>query len=567
MELQLSGLASGFDWNSMVDQLTDLERLPQKRLLAQQAGLFEKKSTYSSLSTELNVLKSKLESLAEGDVFDQRSVGNSDETVATATVEPSGLQGSYTVSVSQMASASTQVGTSDVGSNLNATSDVSSLTLSNAAFSTTVTDGYFTVNNTQITISSSDTLGSVLTSIQNAIGGSGTAVYNSSSDKIEVNGHGTTIVFGSSTDTSNFLQVAELYNNGTDTVSSANTLGRINPSTALNASNFSTSVTDGGAGSGSFKINGVSISFDVSADSLENVMDRINSSSAGVIATFDPTNDRLQLINKTTGDLGVSMSDETGNFLAATGLSGGSLTRGENMQFTINGGGTLTSFSNTADDALTGVKGLQLTALKTGSTTITIDSDRSGIETSINDMLDQYNKVQTFISTHTGSETSVDGKVTAGVLFGESEVQSISSQLRTLITGQVASLGAGLNEMHDIGISTDGYSNNINLSDSSALNDALVNDLDKVKNLFQDATDGLAVKLLTFVESQADDDGAISDRITSLTDQSTDIDDQVERLENFVQIRRQTMIDSFVAMESAQQKINSQMQFIQSRFG
>ena len=131
----------------------------------------------------------------------------------------------------------------------------------------------------------------------------------------------------------------------------------------------------------------------------------------------------------------------------------------------------------------------------------------------------------------------------------------------------MASLAAGLNEMHDIGISTDGYSNNISLSDSSTLNDALVNDLDKVKSLFQDTTDGLAVKLLAFVESQADDDGAISDRITSLTDQSTDIDDQVDRLENFVQIRRQTMIDSFVAMESAQQKINSQMQFIQSRFG
>ena len=567
MELQLSGLASGFDWNSMVEQLTDLERLPQKRLLAQQAGLFEKKSTYSSLSTELNVLKSKLESLAEGDVFDQRTVGNSDETVATATVESSGLQGSYAVNVSQMASASTQVGTSDVGSNLNATSNVSSLLLSNAAFSTTVTDGYFTVNNTQITVSSSDTLGSILTSIQNAIGGSSTATYNPSTDKIDVNGNGTPIVFGSSTDTSNFLQVAELFNNGTDTVSSSNKLGRVNPSTVLNSSNFSTSVTDGGAGSGSFKINGISISFDTSADSLENVMDRINTSSAGVIATYDPSNDRLQLINKTTGDVGVSMSDETGNFLAATGLSGGSLDRGTNMQFTINGGGTLTSFSNTADDSLTGVQGLQLTALKTGSTTITIDSDRSGIETGINDMLDQYNKVQTFISTHTGSETSVDGKVTAGVLFGESEVQSISSQLRTLITGQVASLGASLNEMHDIGISTDGYSNNISLSNSSALNDALVNDLDKVKNLFQDTTDGLAVKLLAFVESQANDDGAISDRITSLTDQSTDIDDQVERLENFVQIRRQTMIDSFVAMESAQQKINSQMQFIQSRFG
>ena len=93
MELNLSGLASGFDWKSMVDQLTDLERLPQKRLLVQQSGIFEKKSTYSTLTTELNVLKGRLESLATGDLFDQRTVGNSDDTVATALVEASGLQG------------------------------------------------------------------------------------------------------------------------------------------------------------------------------------------------------------------------------------------------------------------------------------------------------------------------------------------------------------------------------------------------------------------------------------------------------------------------------------------
>jgi flagellar capping protein FliD len=105
------------------------------------------------------------------------------------------------------------------------------------------------------------------------------------------------------------------------------------------------------------------------------------------------------------------------------------------------------------------------------------------------------------------------------------------------------------------------------LSDSTALNDALVSDLDKVKTLFQDTTDGIAVKLLAYVESQVDDEGAIADRMNNLTNQSTDIDDQVERLESFVQMRRQAMIDSFVAMESAQQKINQQMQFIQSRFG
>ena len=66
-----------------------------------------------------------------------------------------------------------------------------------------------------------------------------------------------------------------------------------------------------------------------------------------------------------------------------------------------------------------------ITALKTGTTTITIDSDRSGIQKGITDLIDQYNKVQTFIGTYTGFSTSVDGKVKAGVLFGESEVQAI----------------------------------------------------------------------------------------------------------------------------------------------
>jgi len=41
------------------------------------------------------------------------------------------------------------------------------------------------------------------------------------------------------------------------------------------------------------------------------------------------------------------MQDVTGNFLAATGLSGGTLQHGANLQYNINGGGTLTSLSNT----------------------------------------------------------------------------------------------------------------------------------------------------------------------------------------------------------------------------
>ena len=49
-------------------------------------------------------------------------------------------------------------------------------------------------------------------------------------------------------------------------------------------------------------------------------MNNINDSAAGVSASYDPINNRFVLANNTTGDVGISMQDVTGNFLAATGL-------------------------------------------------------------------------------------------------------------------------------------------------------------------------------------------------------------------------------------------------------
>ena len=138
------------------------------------------------------------------------------------------------------------------------------------------------------------------------------------------------ITLGSDTDTSNFLQSAELYNNGTGTtVSSAAALGGVNLSTTLNNANLSTPISDGGSGDGEFTINGVAINYDASTDTVTDVLQRINDSAAGVTATYDSLNNTFQLSNKTTGDVGISLQDVTGNFLAATGLSSGTLQAGK----------------------------------------------------------------------------------------------------------------------------------------------------------------------------------------------------------------------------------------------
>ena len=65
MSLSLAGLASGFDWRSVVDQLADIERAPQRRLRVEQSELGARSSTYTSLKTELEVLDGRIDTLME----------------------------------------------------------------------------------------------------------------------------------------------------------------------------------------------------------------------------------------------------------------------------------------------------------------------------------------------------------------------------------------------------------------------------------------------------------------------------------------------------------------------
>ena len=53
----------------------------------------------------------------------------------------------------------------------------------------------------------------------------------------------------------------------------------------------------------------------------------------GVTASYDSINDRMVLANRTTGDIGIAMEDVSGNFLAATGVTAGTLERGKNLLY------------------------------------------------------------------------------------------------------------------------------------------------------------------------------------------------------------------------------------------
>ncbi len=565
MDLGISGLASGFDWRSLVDQLADVERAPEKRLLTEQTTIQQRNNAFSSIKTQLGVLQNRVKALKEASLFDTRGVTVSKTSAATASAGAGTPLGSYSFNITQLAAAASRQGTADIGAKLSATNDVSGLVLADAAFVNAVTAGTFTVNGKQITVATTDTLQGVFDKISTATGGAVTGSYDSATDRIQLGSAGE-IVLGSATDSSNFLQAAKLANNGTGSISSSAQLGAVRLSKELSGANFATTVTDGGAGAGEFKINGVSISFNAATDSLSNVLSRINNSSAGVLASYDSINDRVVLSNKATGDVGIAIEDVTGNFAAASGLSAGALQRGRNLLYSVNGGGTLSSQTNTITEASSGIPGLSVTVLAQDSFTVDVAVDAAKIKTAISDFVAEYNKTQALINTNTASTTDAKGKVTAGTLAGDRDASDINLTLRRITTGDVGGLSGSIIRLDALGFASNGNDDALATSDAAKLDSAIADNLAGLKDFFTNATSGFAVAFNSYLDHTIGEEGTLVTHQTNLTKQVKDIDTQVTDMEKLVLANRQRMIDSFVAMETAQQKINSQLQYLAKTF-
>jgi flagellar hook-associated protein 2 len=146
MDLGLSGLASGFDWKSLVNQLSDVERAPQKRLRSDQSHIENRNQAYGSVKTQLNVLKNRLDNLSSDSVLQARKASVSDTSILTATAASGVSTGTYELNITQLATASKTLGTSGVGGNLYPTNTVDSGSLSTKGFSPAISAGTITVD-------------------------------------------------------------------------------------------------------------------------------------------------------------------------------------------------------------------------------------------------------------------------------------------------------------------------------------------------------------------------------------------------------------------------------------
>lgn len=545
--------------------------------------LEREKKALASLETKVKALDATIDDMKTASDFLVRktswSTTEDPGPYVTGVADDGTLVGDYKFEVVALATETERGGASDVGQRLSETSDVTGVTLNTMPVHTAITKGFFTVNGVRIEIydpadtptetyavKTTDTLDDLFTAIENSSGGALNVTYSEVTDTMEIDDPGLGEVFvGTSGDTSNFLSVMKLIGNGTSTVTSQSALGSVQLGSSIANSNLTTTAT-----TGEFKLNGFSFTYDVDADSLDSLMQKINASSADVFVSYDPVSDKFALQNQETGSLDLTVEDVSGNLLEAMGLNSTStLTKGVNAQFKLNDGSTITTTSNILKDDVHGVKGLSVTAKKIGTDTIKVEQDETASRKLLDDFIEKFNDIQSFIKIKTNVVVGSDGKLVKADLANNREVVALSRDLRAKVFAAVTSLSGGaIKRIADLHIDFVKDSNELEVTDSTKLNEALKNESITVSALFSDSTDGYATVMDTFLENTLKDKNTTFDKkAESLDKQIKDFTDKIKKLEDDHEKTKLEIQQAQTRMELAMQDMNMQLSFLRARFG
>ncbi|MDD3394854.1 MAG: flagellar filament capping protein FliD [Anaerotignum sp.] len=179
--------------------------------------------------------------------------------------------------------------------------------------------------------------------------------------------------------------------------------------------------------------------------------------------------------------------------------------------------------------------------------------------------------------------TSWEKKAKAGMLFNDSDISSLTSDLRYAFLN----VKSGNFSLEDIGItvSSDWEDNGKIVLDESALKAAIEEDSDSVKELFTAesttgkslTTGGIMTRLKTIMDKYAKTTGATKGILiekagnakspssllkNSLLTQMNDIDDVIETLEDRLETERTRYQTKFTALEQLTQQMNSQSSWL-----
>ncbi|HVW76810.1 MAG TPA: flagellar filament capping protein FliD [Alloacidobacterium sp.] len=233
---------------------------------------------------------------------------------------------------------------------------------------------------------------------------------------------------GSSSDTS----VLQLTSASTSAIAGSHTV--IVQSLATTNSYVSDTISNAGDTlSGSLTINGKNITIDSTNNTLSTLAAAINSGSFGVTANVitDSSGTRLSLVSQTSGasgavTIGGTLADAS-NGSAAINFT--QTQAGADAQLKVDGV-SVTSASNTVNNAIQGVTFQLLSANPSESIQVEITNDNTDVESAINTFVTDYNKVMQDLNTQEGNDSNGNPEP----LFGSPTISLLQQSLQSALT-------------------------------------------------------------------------------------------------------------------------------------
>jgi flagellar hook-associated protein 2 len=300
------------------------------------------------------------------------------------------------------------------------------------------------------------------------------------------------------------------------------------------------------------------------AETLDAVLTKLRSSGAAINASImnDGTSAnpyRLSLTSARSGRDGALAIDSGG-----IGLTFETLVQGRDATVVFGPADaaaplTLTSSTNTLNDAITGVR-LELIAPSEQPVTITVARDVDTIAGNLSQFVSAFNSAISTIDTLSKYDSETE---TAAVLNADSTARTVRSGLIDIVSRRIQGLSGKYSLISGVGIN---LSRGSSLTfDEDEFRRAMDEDPAAVEALFTSEDTGFGVVAKAALEHYTNnDDGVISLRDEALQQSVDDLNNRISSMETLIEKRRDRLLAQFQNMETVLAKLQSQQNALAS---
>ena len=229
--------------------------------------------------------------------------------------------------------------------------------------------------------------------------------------------------------------------------------------------------------------------------------------------------------------------------------------------FSINGY-PATSANNVVSDAITGVTLDLLGASAVNTpTTLSISADNSAASTSIGTFVTAVNGVISAIQNLTGYDASTQ---TAGPLNGNATLESFQNQLENILDTVNPSNAGGATSLADLGITADANTGALD-SNATTLSNALSSSLTSVGNLLG-GTNGIATQLNNLINSYTSPGGLLATINQGLQSSLSNVSQQQTALNAELATYSATLTAQYNAMDTAIAQLKETQNYLTAEF-